>query len=144
MTPCDRRRFVSLGASVFASLVLDGCAALMTRRVPISDGQVQLDLRQFPELSEDGGAVRLLPDGWSDPFYVLALEKGGFAALLPICTHLSCTVEISGARLVCPCHGSTYDREGRVLQGPAERALTRFPTRLTSDGQLVISVREAR
>jgi Rieske Fe-S protein len=115
----------------------------MTRRVPLADGRVQLDLRQYPELSEPGGALRLLPDGWTDPLYVLALATGGFVALSPICTHLGCTVEMSGPRLVCPCHGSTYDREGNVLQGPAERPLRRFPSRLAPDGLLIIEVEGA-
>jgi Rieske Fe-S protein len=71
---------------------------------------------------------------------VLALGDGAFSALSPICTHLGCTVDIQGARLVCPCHGSTYDREGKVLLGPAERALTRMPARLSADGILTIDL----
>ena len=140
MTTWDRRGFVRVGAAALAAVLTHGCASLMTRRVPLADGRVQLDLRQYPELTEPGGALRLLPDGWTDPLYVLALASGQFAALSPICTHLGCTVETSGQRLVCPCHGSTYDREGNVLQGPAERPLRRFPSRLTSDGLLVIDV----
>ena len=141
---CDRRRFVCLGASALAVAVLDGCASLVTRRVPLTEGRVRLALRLYPELVEPGAALRLLPDGWTDPLYVLVLDDGGFSAVSPICTHLSCTVEVNGAHLVCPCHGSTYDRTGRVLKGPAARALTRFPTRLTADGDLVIDVGDAR
>lgn len=46
-------------------------------------------------------------------------------ALRPICTHLGCTVPWNAEqnRFVCPCHGSQYDGEGRVLQGPAARSL---------------------
>jgi len=42
---------------------------------------------------------------------------------------------------VCPCHGSTYDREGKVLRGPAEEALARYRTALTSDGVIVVDLR---
>lgn len=43
----------------------------------------------------------------------------------PICTHLGCTVDWNDqqSRFICPCHGSQYDAEGRVLQGPAQRSL---------------------
>lgn len=140
MTPGDRREFMRRGAALLALALVPGCAALMTRRVGIDAGRIHLDLRQYPELGEPGGTLRLLPDGWQDLLYVLALGQGEFAALSPICTHLGCTVDIEGERLVCPCHGSTYDRAGRVLVGPAERDLRRFPARLTSDGALVIEV----
>lgn len=47
-------------------------------------------------------------------------------ALDLVCTHLGCTVNVTPAGLVCPCHGSAFDREGRVLKGPADRALKRY------------------
>lgn len=140
MTPLDRRDFVRLGATTLAAALLPGCVSLMTRPVPVEGGLVRLDLRQYPELTDPGGGLRLLPDGWTDPLYVLPLPDGQFAALSPICTHLGCTVEMGGERLVCPCHGSTYDRAGAVLQGPAERPLRRFPSRTTADGLLIIDL----
>jgi len=47
-------------------------------------------------------------------------------ALSLICTHLGCTVNVTAAGLSCPCHGSRFDRQGRVLQGPADRPLSRL------------------
>lgn len=140
---CHRRDVVRLGAVVLAAALVPGCASLMTRRVPLEGGRVRLALRQYPELTEPGGSLRVLPDGWTDPLYVLALDGGEFVALSPICTHLGCTVDLSDDRLVCPCHGSTYDRAGRVLVGPAERDLRRFPVLATNDGMLIIDVETA-
>jgi cytochrome b6-f complex iron-sulfur subunit len=42
-----------------------------------------------------------------------------------VCTHLGCTVNWQAAqnRFVCPCHGSQYDNQGRVVKGPAKRSL---------------------
>ena len=65
------------------------------------------------------------------------------AVLSPICTHLECVVNVEGTRIRCPCHGSTFDLEGGVLQGPATRPLRRFPARVTPDGELVIPYPEA-
>ena len=136
---CDRRGFVRGSAAALALTLLPGCASLVTRRVPIENGRIRLSLRQHPELSEPRGSIRLLPDGWDDPVYLLALDGGGFAALSSVCTHRGCTVDIGGPGLACPCHGSQYDREGQVKRGPANRALTRYPVRTIGD-DLVIEV----
>ena len=58
----------------------------------------------------------------------LALLREGDSvyALDLVCTHLGCTVTVTGSGLSCPCHGSRFDRQGRVLQGPADRPLSRL------------------
>ena len=133
----DRRGFVASCAMLSAAF-LAGCASMVTHPVPVAAGRIQLALGQYPELAKPDGAVKLQPDGQEDPIYVLA--KGGeFVAVSPICTHRGCTVDVHGERLVCPCHGSTYDRDGKVLKGPAQRALTTF--KLTRSGDtLTIAV----
>lgn len=143
--PCiGRREFVerSIGA-VLAGSVLAGCASLTTRTIAPIDGALRLALVQYPELTAEGGSLKVVPKGGSDPIYILALGSRRFAAVSPICTHLGCTVEIEQSRLVCPCHGSNYDREGRVLRGPAEEPLMRYGAELTPDDVLVINLRPA-
>lgn len=136
---CDRRDFMRAGTAAIAVALLPSCASLVTRRVPLENGSIRLSLRQHPELSEPRGSLRLMPEGWEDPVYLLVLEGGGFAAVSSVCTHRGCTVDLGGPGLACPCHGSQYDREGRVMRGPANRALTRYPVRVTGD-QVIIEV----
>jgi Rieske Fe-S protein len=136
----DRRTFLGAAAFAAAGAALSSCASIASLPVVPVNGSVRLPLAQHPLLLQPGGMLRLrLPQG-SQRVYVLALDSGEYAALSPICTHLGCTVEVSGAQLICPCHGSTYDRSGRVLRGPAERALRRFPTFVTPERELVIEV----
>ena len=41
------------------------------------------------------------------------------------CTHLGCRItKAEGQELVCPCHGSHYNKKGEPVQGPAPRALS--------------------
>ena len=134
----DRREFVVACALAGAGL-LAGCVAMVTHPVPVADGRVRLSLGAYPDLAKPDGAIKILPAAATDPVYVLAID-GAFRAVSPICTHRGCTVEVQGARLVCPCHGSTYDRTGHVLRGPAERALTAYPVTRVGD-ELIIDVR---
>jgi glycine/D-amino acid oxidase-like deaminating enzyme/nitrite reductase/ring-hydroxylating ferredoxin subunit len=52
-------------------------------------------------------------------------EDGTVHAVSPVCTHLGCVVGWNPAEKTwdCPCHGSRYSREGRVIQGPTVRDL---------------------
>jgi len=43
------------------------------------------------------------------------------------CTHQGCTVAIEAdGKFHCPCHGAVFDKEGRVLKGPATKDLQRY------------------
>ena len=52
--------------------------------------------------------------------------EGALHAVSATCTHLGCTVTWNAAETTwdCPCHGSRFTTEGRVLQGPAVEDLT--------------------
>jgi cytochrome b6-f complex iron-sulfur subunit len=69
---------------------------------------------------------------------LLVRSKAGFSALSLVCTHLGCAVEERPDGFACPCHGSRYDSQGEVLQGPAARPLRRLRLETDADGNLVL------
>ena len=82
-------------------------------------------------LNDVGGAV--LVNSIAGVFLVSRSTSTSFTAIDAVCSHQSCTVTgADGTAYVCPCHGSRYDRNGRVLNGPATAALRQFPTTFTS------------
>jgi glycine/D-amino acid oxidase-like deaminating enzyme/nitrite reductase/ring-hydroxylating ferredoxin subunit len=54
-------------------------------------------------------------------------EDGALVAVSATCTHLGCIVSWNTAEKTwdCPCHGSRFDTDGRVVQGPAVKDLER-------------------
>ena len=60
---------------------------------------------------------------------------GGYQAMMAICTHLGCTLQLDGEhrRLDCPCGEAAFGLRGEVLVHPAAqrlRPLPRIPTRV--------------
>jgi cytochrome b6-f complex iron-sulfur subunit len=82
------------------------------------------------------GSYKLVPEVPA----VLIHDQSGFIGLSLICTHLGCTVqqEDGSKGFACPCHGSRYDGQGNVLQGPAKKALTKYRIETTADGHLIL------
>lgn len=76
-------------------------------------------------LADVGGAV--LVESTAGVFLLARTGTEAFAALEAVCTHEGCTITgADGAIYVCPCHGSRYDRSGRVVAGPARAALRQY------------------
>jgi Rieske Fe-S protein len=51
-------------------------------------------------------------------------SKGDLQAFSSTCTHQGCPVgEVAGGTINCPCHGSKFNLDGTVANGPATRPL---------------------
>jgi Rieske Fe-S protein len=78
----------------------------------------------------------------STPLAVTRLTDTEVVTVSRVCTHQACTVALPakpGATLDCPCHGSRFETSGRVVLGPAGRALSSFPTRIVGN-EVVITL----
>ena len=116
---------VSLVAFVAATLRLPLPALLPGRSLKFRIGEP----KQFPP-----GTVRFFDE---QQCYVVA-DRDGIYAISATCTHLGCVVHREEDRFACPCHGSIYDPDGKVIQGPAPRNLPWFSVRESPGGRLVV------
>ena len=62
-----------------------------------------------------------------DAHYLIVKQDNTLAdfAINAVCTHLGCVVpwNIAALKYQCPCHGSQYDSNGKVVRGPAPLSL---------------------
>lgn len=70
------------------------------------------------DLPPNSGRMIQLEEG---KFAVYKNERNELKILSPICPHMGCTVHWNNAEKTwdCPCHGSRFDTEGKVIEGPA-------------------------
>jgi glycine/D-amino acid oxidase-like deaminating enzyme/nitrite reductase/ring-hydroxylating ferredoxin subunit len=90
----------------------------------LSDSLIPPDARSLEEIERgEGKTIRV--DG--ERLAVYRDPHGSLHAVSPVCTHLGCHVKFNAAEATwdCPCHGSRFDVDGRVLDGPAIRSLAR-------------------
>jgi Rieske Fe-S protein len=110
-----RRRFI--GTLIALPLVLSGLWRFLTPRTVKKPILLQVAQTDIPV----GGALV-----FSQERVAIMREGDTIIALSLVCTHLGCTVSLTPEWMVCPCHGSRFDRQGKVLSGPADKSLTRL------------------
>jgi cytochrome b6-f complex iron-sulfur subunit len=68
-----------------------------------------------------------------------AVNADNIMAIYQVCVHLGCLVPYipSEKRFICPCHGSTYERDTQYVRGPAPRNLDQFPVKVVNDTIIV-------
>jgi cytochrome b6-f complex iron-sulfur subunit len=114
------------GGTVLSSLDIAALAENSARGSFIRrDGDVIINLKDAKnsDLAKVGGAVFL-----DDEDMLVRVSQTKFVALSLICKHKGCTVELEGKKFVCPCHGSEYEIDGKVTEGPAKKNLDTYKT----------------
>ena len=156
-TPSGSRR------SFFTWLIVAAAGVIgISLAVPLSGYVVSPALKRRERRWVDAGPVSDLPVGEPaqrdlvmtipDGYMEVAAVKGIWAlrratnevtVYSPICTHLGCGFrwDRSAQRFKCPCHGSEYDPEGKVVAGPAPRPLDRLPVKV-ENGHLLVQYKE--
>lgn len=144
----SRRKFIqfagltfvaSMGTSTLITL-LQGCKKEESSPTqPPALSTFTIKLSEHPELAQVGGFKTFNIN--STPVIVFRTGQTTFKALSMICTHQGCTTNWvnSVQQFQCPCHGSKYDKDGKVIQGPATQNLRTYTTEYKSDtNELII------
>lgn len=120
---------------------IDGVKVGDTKRV-LWQGKPVFIKRRTPEeiaaAKKDDNAD--MPDKQADADRVKA-GKEEWLVVIGVCTHLGCipnNVAEGDDAWFCPCHGSHYDKSGRIRKGPAPKNLAVPPYKFLNDTTLLI------
>jgi Rieske Fe-S protein len=133
MTPenINRRDFIgktfktiTIGALTLSAVDL---TKILANTIEVNTGEKPeekvIKISDFPELASAGGYSMI-----TGKIIVIRLTSSKFIALNITCTHKHCAVDYDGASFECPCHGSQYDKYGKVTHGPATKNLKSYKT----------------
>ena len=138
-TGCMTRREV---LAALAGLTAAACSSSSTTTVSQTDGgdtdagaaDAGGSTCANPPAGTNLGPVSSYPAGtWTKKnSYIVAQDAKGFFAFTAICTHSGCIVNppATNGDTLCACHGSKFDGNGAVLQGPAALPLQHFAVAL--------------
>lgn len=130
----DRRTFVVVGLGVAASLptILAGCGA------PTGQAEARGSFPAGNVSQISVGQLKLL----ENVPIVLGRDTAGLYAMSTICTHRACDIaesgEVSNQGLTCDCHGSVFDANGAVVNGPAKETLSHYQVTVDVNGNITI------
>ncbi len=139
----DRRNFIfnsiSLAAgSLGLSMYLSACGTQKQVQASNKSGLITLPLQSFKnEKGEYREMVSVNAEGVPYVIFVFRKTESEFTALKGMCTHNACDLNPVQTGLDCPCHGSRFNKEGTVLNGPASKNLTRYFTSVSGNDLLI-------
>jgi nitrite reductase/ring-hydroxylating ferredoxin subunit len=108
-----------------------------------TEGVLRLNLAKLPELGDLGGAVRIEGELLPVPILVILGEDGNYYTFKNACAHAGRMIDPVAGTMTLQCSSivckdkSTYDYQGNVQSGLAERPLTSYQLSVEDD-QLTI------
>ena len=95
-----------------------------------ADVRAYITFADEPQLLDEGGTIEVSIDGQT---LLIANVGECFVAMAISCTHSGCDIEYQDSRFSCPCHGSKWTYEGKLIAGPASDQAV-YPVVADADG----------
>lgn len=123
----NRRDFVKTGLTALSLVAAAelGLGSVLFLQARSLEGQYGGVITAGAEVDFTPGSVTHFAEG---NFFLVRNEDGGFLAVHNRCPHLGCTVNwvAEKGKFYCPCHASSFDRNGDYQNQLVSRALDTF------------------
>lgn len=130
----NRKQFLKtcggLCLGITAIRLLESCRSTHYVNARSGSETLELDKTEFTYVKNGKTSYRkyvvIKNESLNFPVALYRSKEGKYSALLMSCTHQNVELSINGDILSCSAHGSEFDKNGEVIQGPAEQALKKF------------------
>ena len=144
VTVCRRTLLKGAAATCGTGLLAacaDGAATGSAPPTPASSsapaaapGGLRVTLGQVSDIPV-GGAISVTAPG-GEKVLLSRPEEGEVVAFSAVCPHEGCSAQPEGDYFACPCHGSQFELDGSLRQGPARKGLSSYAVQVV-DGQVL-------
>jgi len=141
------RTIIGIGAFIGAAIAVPlggfGILPVLRKKEPDwSDAGTAADL--MTNEPQERRFFQTVKSGWQEErvertVWLVKKTDGSVTAFSPNCPHLGCGYRWFGQdrQFKCPCHASLFDIDGKVISGPAPRALDSLSAKIESGKILV-------
>jgi len=125
--------------------ILTGCAGLVDTTGTIVKDGIILSREEFKIMAKGNTAYRsfviVRNEALQYPICLYRLNENKYSALWMKCAHQGAELQASGDYLQCPAHGSEFNNQGQVTNGPASTNLRTFPVTV-NEKEIFIDLRK--
>ena len=132
---CSRRcvlRTLAAGVPCMAVSSWSGCISQFVYRATIRNRRIRVPADHIRPLATPADSLLVSAEGLPGRIAIRRLAADTLVAVLAVCTHRRCPVTPTPDAYSCVCHGSSFDLNGAVTNGPATLPLLSIP--ITQDG----------
>jgi len=143
-----RRRLLVMAQGGAAVVAFGGCAMIRggaqhpvveANKEQLTGSELRIQMTALAGM-KPGDVMEVKPGNGRPDLLLLAPPQGGdWRVVTAHCTHRGCVVAWNGTadEWQCPCHGSRYAPDGRVVAGPAQKSLGSPGARVEGDALLI-------
>jgi len=134
----DRRTFIkqscgacmAVGGMSLMSTLLSSCSSINVYKTTIQTNTIEIPVSEL--LPEENSKI-IRTDAKHRDILLVRKPDNTFHALLMQCTHFDNALVANKKGLICNMHGSGFTFDGAVKNGPASRALKKFPVTIQNE-----------